>query len=96
MLTPTHIRISVTSPTLQGTASCIAGRCFTVSLRGLAITHLTELMTGLLKDESGQDLIEYALITSLIALAAVAATGLLATRVGSVFTAIGTKLTTAV
>jgi pilus assembly protein Flp/PilA len=67
-----------------------------VSLRGLAITHLTELMTGLLKDESGQDLIEYALITSLIALAAVAATGLLATRVGSVFTAIGTKLTTAV
>ena len=66
-----------------------------MSLRGLAITHLTELMTGLLNDESGQDLIEYALIAALIALATIAATGLLATRLRSVFTAIGTKLSTA-
>jgi pilus assembly protein Flp/PilA len=69
---------------------------FTLALRRLAIIYLTELITSLLNDDSGQDLIEYALIASLIAMASIAATGLLATRLGSVFTGIGTKLSTAV
>jgi pilus assembly protein Flp/PilA len=48
-----------------------------------------------LKREEGQDLIEYALLTFLIALAAVVALTALGTNIGTVFTSISTKLTTA-
>ena len=43
-------------------------------------------------DESGQDLIEYALIASLVGLVAVTALGTLATAINGVFTSISTKL----
>jgi pilus assembly protein Flp/PilA len=49
----------------------------------------------LMTREDGQDLVEYALIVSLLSLAAVASLGTLATAVTGAFTAIGSKLTAA-
>lgn len=46
------------------------------------------------KDESGQDLIEYALVVALIALAATVSMKAVATSIGAAFTSISTKLTT--
>jgi pilus assembly protein Flp/PilA len=53
-----------------------------------------QLVEGLIKDQSGQDLMEYALVCALIAMAATATMKSLATTIGSAFTAVGTKLTT--
>jgi pilus assembly protein Flp/PilA len=50
---------------------------------------------NLLKDERGQDLIEYALVVTMIAFAATAAMSTLAGDVNSAFNNIGNKLTTA-
>ena len=57
---------------------------------------LTKLYVNLqsLKDESGQDLIEYALVVALIAFAATAGMNTVATDINTAFTNIGTKLTT--
>jgi pilus assembly protein Flp/PilA len=46
-----------------------------------------------LNREEGQDLIEYALVVALIALAATAGMGTLATDINQAFTSIGGKLT---
>jgi pilus assembly protein Flp/PilA len=46
----------------------------------------------ILKDESGQDLIEYALVVALIAFAATAGMSAVATSINLAFTHIGTKL----
>jgi len=51
---------------------------------------------NLLNDESGQDLIEYALVAGLIGLGAVAAMSSLSTKIGTAFTNIGTTLSTSV
>jgi pilus assembly protein Flp/PilA len=53
-------------------------------------------LSSLLSDESGQDLIEYALVAALIALGATAAMSTLATTISSAFTTVGTKLTNAI
>jgi pilus assembly protein Flp/PilA len=45
-------------------------------------------------DDSGQDLIEYALVVALIAFAAAAGMTSVATKINAAFTNIGTKLTT--
>jgi pilus assembly protein Flp/PilA len=50
------------------------------------------LFTNLMNDESGQDLIEYALIAALIALGAIVAMGSLSNKIGSEFNAIGSSL----
>ncbi len=50
----------------------------------------------LFTDESGQDLIEYALIASLVALGAVATMKTLSSTISSAFTSIGSSLTSAV
>lgn len=55
-----------------------------------------KLFTNLLRDESGQDLIEYALVAGLIGLAAVVATTSVGTAISTAFTSIGTKVTSAV
>ena len=57
---------------------------------------LTKLYLTLqaLKDESGQDLIEYALVVALIALAATAGMQTVATDINAAFTSIGGKLVT--
>ena len=46
------------------------------------------------RGESGQDLIEYALIAALIALAATVGMGTVAKAINTAFSSIGTKLTT--
>jgi len=51
------------------------------------------LLLRLHKDESGQDLIEYALVAALIAFAAVAAMQTLAQQINNAFSTIGSKLT---
>ena len=49
-----------------------------------------------LHDESGQDLIEYALVAALVGLGAVASMNTLASAIGSAFSSIGTTLSSAV
>lgn len=49
-------------------------------------------LRSLLRDESGQDLIEYALVAAIIALAAVAAMSTLANNITNAFSAVGSKL----
>lgn len=58
-------------------------------------TYLNNL-SNLLRDESGQDLIEYALVAALIGLAAVAAMSTLGTDIKNIFTSVGTQLTNAI
>ena len=48
----------------------------------------------ILKEDSGQDLIEYALVVALIAFAATAGMGTVATKINAAFGNIGTKLDT--
>lgn len=54
-----------------------------------------KLLKNLRQDESGQDLIEYALVAALIALGAVASMKTVSTAIGSAFTSIETNLTNA-
>jgi pilus assembly protein Flp/PilA len=56
---------------------------------------LSTLM-NLLRDESGQDLIEYALVAALIALGAIAAMNGVATGISNAFSAVSVDLTSAV
>ncbi len=53
------------------------------------------ILRALNNDESGQDLIEYALVASLIALGSVAALQGLSTAINTAFTSIDTALTSA-
>jgi len=53
-----------------------------------------KLLTNLRQDESGQDLIEYALVAALIALGAVASMKGVSTAIGNAFTSVGTSLST--
>jgi pilus assembly protein Flp/PilA len=54
--------------------------------------ELKTLLRALLHEESGQDLIEYALIAALVALGAIVAMGGLSTQIASEFNAIGSSL----
>ena len=51
------------------------------------------IMSRLLLEEDGQDLIEYALVAALVGLGAVASLRGLATKISSAFTTVGTNLT---
>lgn len=51
-----------------------------------------ELLMTLLRENSGQDLIEYALICAFIALGCVAATNTLSSRIASQFSSVGNTL----
>jgi pilus assembly protein Flp/PilA len=55
-----------------------------------------QTLKGLVRDESGQDLIEYALVAAIIGLAAVAAMSTLASNISNAFSAVGSKLSSAV
>ncbi len=57
--------------------------------------NILSVLHKLHNDESGQDLIEYALVAALIAFAAVAGMNGLANAINNAFIAIGTKLTSA-
>jgi len=52
------------------------------------------VMLQILKDENGQDLIEYALVVALIAFAATAGMSTLAAAINTAFSNVGTKLGT--
>ncbi|HTZ58259.1 MAG TPA: Flp family type IVb pilin [Acidobacteriaceae bacterium] len=54
------------------------------------------MLSALIRDESGQDLIEYALVAAIIALGATAAMSTLASNITSAFNKIGTSLSSAV
>ncbi len=58
--------------------------------------RILRVLRSLHGDESGQDLVEYALIAALIAVGAVAAMDTLATSISSAFSKIGSVLTNAV
>jgi pilus assembly protein Flp/PilA len=49
---------------------------------------------GLLRNKKGQDLVEYALVLVLIALAAAAGMNTVAQQINAVFTTVGTKVST--
>lgn len=57
---------------------------------------MSETFAKFLSDESGQDLIEYALVAGLIGLGAVVAMGKLSTTIGNSFSAIGNSLTNSI
>lgn len=52
-----------------------------------------QALKNVLKDEDGQDMVEYAIVMGLIALGATAAMKTLATNIGTGFTNVGTKIT---
>ena len=60
------------------------------------INGSVKILSGFMRDESGQDLIEYALVAAIIALGATAAMTTLAGSITSAFNKIGTSLTNAV
>jgi pilus assembly protein Flp/PilA len=60
------------------------------------MTQFKNTLSSLLRDESGQDLIEYALVAALIALGATAAMTTLAGSISTAFSTVGSKLNTAV
>ncbi len=53
---------------------------------------MKQLMKNLLNDESGQDLIEYALIAALIALAAVGAMQTVGSKISNTFNSVGADI----
>jgi len=58
------------------------------------ISNIRETLVRLHQEDSGQDLIEYALIAALIALAATVGMGTVAKAINDAFSAIGAKLVT--
>jgi pilus assembly protein Flp/PilA len=58
------------------------------------LMNLYFTLQDLIRQEEGQDLIEYALVVALIALAATAGMNTVATDINIAFSNIGTKLTT--
>ncbi len=60
------------------------------------MAHFVMVLRTLGNDESGQDLIEYALVAGLIGLGAVAAMSSLASSIATSFGSVGNQLTNAV
>jgi len=59
-------------------------------------TNLLSTLRSLHSDESGQDLIEYALVAALIALGAITTMKTLASSIASAFSTVGAKITSSV
>ena len=57
--------------------------------------RVLNVLRSLHRDESGQDLIEYALVAALIAFGAVSTMNALATNINTAFSKIGSKLVSA-
>ena len=58
--------------------------------------QLSRILVALHHDESGQDLIEYALVAALIAFAAIAGMNYVASEINNAFSKIGNKLSNAI
>lgn len=59
----------------------------------IKLTRTRTLLHRLVREESGQDLIEYALVAALVGLGAVASMKTLSTKISAAFTSIGASLT---
>jgi pilus assembly protein Flp/PilA len=59
------------------------------------MNNFKQILFTLLKEESGQDLVEYALVAALIGLGATAAISTVATAIRTIFSTLGTRLTAA-
>jgi pilus assembly protein Flp/PilA len=59
------------------------------------MSMLLKFATSVVRNEEGQDLLEYALLVALIALVAIAAVTAAGTSVSTIFNSIASKLTTA-
>jgi pilus assembly protein Flp/PilA len=57
---------------------------------------MKQLLKNLITEESGQDLIEYALVAALVGLGSVAAMSTLANSISTTFNGVGSAVTTAV
>jgi pilus assembly protein Flp/PilA len=64
--------------------------------RGNGVNVVIQIFWLLLQDESGQDLVEYALVAALIGLGATAAMGTLASSIVTALSGIGSRLTSSV
>jgi pilus assembly protein Flp/PilA len=60
------------------------------------MTRVSVLVANLIADESGQDLVEYALIVAIMALASIAIMQTLASSIATSFSGIGTRITGAI
>jgi pilus assembly protein Flp/PilA len=60
------------------------------------MNNFKRFFSDLATDESGQDLIEYALVAALIALGATAAMTSLGTSISTAFSTVGSKLTASI
>jgi len=60
------------------------------------LNNVKQLLKRLAKEDSGQDLIEYALVAALVGLGAVASISGLANSIGNTFNGVGNALTNAV
>jgi pilus assembly protein Flp/PilA len=60
------------------------------------MTKMKQLLKNLAAEESGQDLIEYALVAALVGLGSVASMSTLAGSIANTFNSIGSGLTNAV
>lgn len=60
----------------------------------LKVVVRMQVLRDVLKEEDGQDMVEYAVVMGLIALGATAAMKGLATTIGTAFTNVGASLTT--
>ena len=58
--------------------------------------NIKQVLVNLVQEESGQDLIEYALVAALIALGSVAAMNSLSASISTAMATVGTTLTNAV
>jgi pilus assembly protein Flp/PilA len=59
------------------------------------MTTLKQQAANLLLDDAGQDLVEYALLAGLIALASIACIRTLAVKISNSFSSVGSQLTSA-
>lgn len=84
-------------PTLSSSPKSPAeGKGYRKFPRSNSMQNIKQLTANLVQDESGQDLIEYALVAALIGLAAVSTMKTLATNINSAFNAISNNITNAV
>ena len=60
------------------------------------MSHMLEVLRSLHQDESGQDLIEYALVAALIAFAATVGMGNVANGINTSFSKIASRLASAI
>jgi pilus assembly protein Flp/PilA len=60
------------------------------------LKNIKQAIVAFMKDESGQDLIEYALVAGLIGLGAVIAMTSLSGKIGNAFNTVGNNLTNSI